>query len=290
MAYNTHDVRFLFSCFRKGVSFKKTLVIGRSLVWVSPRELCEAAGEFGIDLSIPAAEEILKKKNGYCEPLFELLGAEEIQSMDVSAYEGAGLIHDLNQPLPGSIRERFTAVVDGGSLEHVFNIVEAFKSCMELTAEGGSFISLAPANNFLGHGFHQPSPEFFFSALGPENGFKVRRVLMHENRKNAPVFEVMDPREFGGRVTLCNRLPVFIKAWAVREKVKPLFEIFPQQPDWEDLWQKKANGSGTPSLKAKTRDFVRKILPGLLSEYQRIRIEGSQETGFKPGCYKETTY
>jgi SAM-dependent methyltransferase len=294
MAYNTHDVRFLFSCFRKGASFKKTLIIGRTKVWVTPGELHAAAREFGIDLTLAAAEEILKRNEGYCEPLFELLGAEIVQAMDVSSYEGATLIHDLNQPLPGSVRERFTAVVDGGSLEHVFNIVEAFKSCMELTAEGGSFISLAPANNFLGHGFHQPSPEFFFGALGPENGFTVRRLLLHENRKNAPVFEVMDPREFGGRVNLCNRLPVFLKAWAVREKVKPLFEVFPQQPDWADLWQNReangGNGGGALSFKARARDFVRKTWPGLLSEYQRIRIEGSQETGFKPACYKETTY
>ena len=290
MAYNTHDVRFLFSCFRRGASFKKTLVIGRSLVWVSAGELCEAASEFGIKLSVASAEEILKSKNGYCEPLFELLGAEVVKSMDVSDYEGAGLIHDLNQPLPDTMLERFTAVVDGGSLEHVFNIVQAFKSCMELTAEGGSFISMATANNFLGHGFHQPSPEFFFGALNPENGFGVKRVLMHENKKNAPVFEVMDPRQFGGRVTLCNRVPVFLKAWAVREKVKPLFEVYPQQPDWEDLWQKKANGGQKLSLKAKARNMVQKILPGLLSEYQRIRIEGSQETGFKAGCFKQTTY
>jgi SAM-dependent methyltransferase len=290
MAYNTHDVRFLFSCYRRGVSFKKTLVIGRSLVWVSTGELCGAAREFGIDLSTSAAKEILQSRNGYCEPLFQLLGAEEVQAMDVSDYEQAGLIHDLNQPIPDFLRGQFTAVVDGGSLEHVFNIVQAFKNCMELTGEGGSLISLAPANNFLGHGFHQLSPEFLFAALSPENGFKMGRVLVHENKKNAPVFEVMDPREFGGRVTLCNRLPVFIKAWAVREKAKTVFETYPQQPDWKDYWDNKPGGPRDDSLKAKARNFLQKIAPGLLADYQRIRIEGSQESGFKPGCYKKTTY
>ena len=85
-------------------------------------ELCDAAAESGISMDLSAAERILTKNNGYCEPLFELLGAEEIKAMDVSNYEGAQLIHDLNQPFQASMNERFTAVVDGSSLEHGFSI------------------------------------------------------------------------------------------------------------------------------------------------------------------------
>jgi hypothetical protein len=40
----------------------------------------------------------------------------------------------------------------------------------------------------------------------------------------------------------------------------------------------------------KARDAVRRVFPGLLPEYQRIRIERSQGTGFKPECYKKTSY
>jgi hypothetical protein len=141
----------------------------------------------------------------------------------------------LNQSVNGS------AVVDGGSLEHVFNLVEAFKTCMELVIEGGSFLSLAPSNNFSGHGFHQFSPEFLFAALSELNGFKVQRTLLHENKKKAPVYEIADPRDYGQRIMLCNRFSVFIKAWAIREKVKLLFETFPQQPDWDPFWNKQAS-------------------------------------------------
>jgi hypothetical protein len=290
MAYFTHDVRFLFSCYRRGASFKRVLVIGRSLVWVSAPQLCEAAAEFGISMDLPVAERILTKNNGYCEPLFEFLGAEEVKAVDVSSYEGAEIIHDMNQPLPGSMNERFTSVVDGGSLEHVFNIVQAITNCMELTAEGGSFISLSPANNFLGHGFHPLSPEFLFAALSEQNGFKVRRMLVHENKIKTQVYEVMDPREYGQRVVLCNRLPVFIKTWATRESVKPLFQTFPQQPDWDMLWERKFDGRQELSLKHKVRELVRQVVPGFLSKYQRLRMERSQETAFKPKCYKKVTY
>lgn len=66
---------------------------------------------------------ILTKNNGYCEALLEFMWAEEIKAMEVSDYEGAELIQDLNQPIQASILERFTEVVDGGSVEDVFNIV-----------------------------------------------------------------------------------------------------------------------------------------------------------------------
>jgi hypothetical protein len=290
MAYFTHDVRFLFSCLRRGASFKRVLVIGRTLLWVSPSDLCRAAKEFGIGMEMSVAERILTVNNGYCEPFFEFLGAEEVKALDVSNYEGAQLTHDLNEPIPESLSERFTAVVDGGSLEHVFNIVQAFKNCMELTAGGGSFLSLAPTNNFSGHGFHQLSPEFSYAALSEQNGFKVRRMLVHENRKNAPVYEVMNPREYKQRVMLCNKLPAFIKVWATRERIKPLFESFPQQPDWDNFWQKKATHGQKLSIKSKFRDIVRKLSPGLLSEYQRLSMERSQGAGFKPECYLKTTY
>jgi hypothetical protein len=37
----------------------------------------------------------------------ELLGASEVHSLDISAYEGADIIHDLNEPLPGSLASKY---------------------------------------------------------------------------------------------------------------------------------------------------------------------------------------
>jgi len=43
----------------------------------------------------------------------------------------------------------YTTVIDGGSLEHVFNFPQAIANCMNMVAVGGHFIGLSPANNFL---------------------------------------------------------------------------------------------------------------------------------------------
>src|SRR5438477_418150 len=79
--------------------------------------------------------------------------------------------HDMNEPIPDKFKETYTAVLDGGSLEHVFNFPVAIKNCMEMVKVGGHYLAITPANNFFGHGFYQFSPELYFTVLSKENGF-----------------------------------------------------------------------------------------------------------------------
>jgi len=91
-------------------------------------------------------------------------------------------------------RSRFTLVLDGGTLEHVFDYPAALRQCLELVALSGHFITIAPAQNQMGHGFYQISPELFFRVLSGENGFTLRKmVLFDTSRIDAPFFEVRDP-------------------------------------------------------------------------------------------------
>lgn len=99
--------------------------------------------------------------------------------MDASKYEGASVVQDLNQPVPDSLKERFDAIFDGGTLEHVFNIPAALKNCMEMTKVGGRFYMHTCANNLCGHGFYQFSPELFYRVFSEQNGFEVERMVIH---------------------------------------------------------------------------------------------------------------
>ncbi len=60
-----------------------------------------------------------------------------MQSVDATSYEGATDQHDLNEGLPGRFRGRFDAVIDGGTLEHVFNLPVALKASMDAVKVGG---------------------------------------------------------------------------------------------------------------------------------------------------------
>ncbi len=94
-------------------------------------------------------------RGGHAEGLLESLGALEVRSMDIGHFGGATDDHDLNLPLDESLNERFTAVIDGGTLEHVFNAPEALRSAMRMVECSGHLIMIAPCNNAPGHAFYQ---------------------------------------------------------------------------------------------------------------------------------------
>jgi 2-polyprenyl-3-methyl-5-hydroxy-6-metoxy-1,4-benzoquinol methylase len=103
-----------------------------------------------------------------------VLDAKNVLSLDYSDYEQCDIVHDMNQTVDPSLHEKFDAVIDGGTLEHVFNFPVAISNCMKMVKVNGSIFIFTTANNFLGHGFYQFSPELFCRIFSPENGFEIR--------------------------------------------------------------------------------------------------------------------
>jgi SAM-dependent methyltransferase len=102
------------------------------------------------------------------------LGFAEIVSLDVSKYEGCEIVQDLNVPLkvrPG----QFDLVIDNGTIEHCFNVGQAFFNAKKLCAKGGVIFHNNPANWF-GHGFWNFSPCVYFDFYAA-NGFEVQVFL-----------------------------------------------------------------------------------------------------------------
>jgi SAM-dependent methyltransferase len=172
------------------------------------------------------------------------MGATQVQAMDFSAYEGAGLVHDLNQPIPPQWREQFDVVFDGGTLEHVFNFPVAIKNCMEMLKPKGRFVAVTMPNNWCGHGFYQFSPELFFRILSPANGFSI--IDMYLTTLGGNAYTVIDPEAVRSRVELCNKIPVFLLVHARRDEVKEIFSQTPQQSDYVTQWN---GGTSQQSLR-----------------------------------------
>jgi SAM-dependent methyltransferase len=233
MGFDSDGVRFLVALRREGVDFSKTLMIGRQGMHLrSYRTLQKVFAAEGIEAD---AEAIMAEADGMAEPFLRILGATETESLDASDFEGATIIHDLNLPVDESLHGRFTAVIDGGSLEHVFNFPQALKNCMEMVAPGGHFLAIAPANNQFGHGFYQLSPEVFYRSLSEDNGFVVEQMLVQELAR--PWVEVPDAPSVRKRVLLVNSEMTQLLVRARRERVVPLFERWPQQSDYADAWE-----------------------------------------------------
>lgn len=247
MGLDTNGTRFLLHSRTRGVNFDSTLMIGRQDLHSDKSTRTNLVKEY-LEWCVPDAEAIIQQSDSeYAEDLLRCLGAQTIESMDHSSFEGAQICHDLNEAIPDELKSKYHVVLDGGTLEHVFDVRQAYKNCMEMVRPGGHFLAISPSNNFMGHGFYQFSPEFFFEAFSAKNGFRIDQVILFEHRKNAPWYEVVEPTDIKSRVSLKNseRTYVLVVAELIAE-VKP-FSSAPQQSDYAAAWHGKGGKAPTRS-------------------------------------------
>jgi hypothetical protein len=228
MGIDIRAARFLRAARSEGVSFAKTLTLGRQ--WLLLAEFQMRTIFSGLGKTAPAKSEVT-----YADSFFEALGATELISMDASKYEDAQIIHDLNQPIPNSLKGQFDVVFDGGTTEHVFNYPQALKNAMEMVKVGGRLMMYQPMNNWCGHGFYQVSPELIFRCLSEANGFKVEHFYASSGER---WYEVADPETVQERVELTRETTtVFLLVQARRLEEKAVFTQTPQQSDYVAKWQ-----------------------------------------------------
>lgn len=258
MGVDISAAQFLLGEQKRGVSFARTLTLGRQHLYMTPGELRQACPEcIGPD---PAAS---------CQNLFSRLGAQVIDAIDASPYEGANIVHDMNNPLVVPRDQRWSCVFDGGSLEHIFNFPQAIKSCLEVTKVGGHFISITPWSGWSGHGFYQFCPELFYRILSEDNGFKVERMLFRNGKR---WYHVRDPKLLGHRVELQSSERRLLYISARRTEERPIFASPPQQSDYAAAW---TGTHGLPETSSVTRwaTALASLLPGFFTYAQRKRAE-----------------
>lgn len=227
--------KFLAYATTQGVSFSETLMLGRQILYVKSEEAATQLSRF----KIHHTKFENKLEGNFAEPLFRALGAQIIDSMDYSTFENANVIHDLNEAIPTSLKNRYTAIFDGGTLEHVFNFPIAIKNCMDMLKVGGHYIAISPTNNQSGHGFYQFSPELFFSLFDAKHGFRTKLIACGVDVPGVGIqdwYKIENPQQVKKRVTLTNTFPTFIMV--IAEKIADTANVIlrPMQSDYEFVW------------------------------------------------------
>jgi hypothetical protein len=245
MGIDTEAARFLLSISTSGVSFRRCVTLGRQGYFLTNRESARLLREFAFDPG--KFPNLFKGTVGerYSEPFWHALGVEELHTIDASHYEGATIVHDMNQPIPARLKGQFDVVCDAGTIEHIFNFPTAITNCLEMVKTGGHFIAHTTANNCFGHGFYQFSPELFYRTLSPQNGFTVRRMVAVEYGPSRRWYEVADPAAVRSRVTLINHCPVLLFILATKVSDVPVLTHHPQQSDYVAVWDR-ASGDTHP--------------------------------------------
>jgi len=230
MGFDTLDLRFFLSARAFGFDGDSICTLGRLTLFATQSEINQILREHGRDpVRLPE-----HKGQYFVDDLLPLLGIRTVDSLDYSSFEGATIVHDLNQPIPTELHHRYDLVLDGGTLEHVFNFPTALWNAMKLLKVGGHLMIRTPANNQCGHGFYQFSPELFFSALSPENGFKLERIYI--TGKGGP-YHVIDPATVHRRVELLSGDVAYLMVHAKKINNGPANLVSPQQSDYVETWE-----------------------------------------------------
>jgi SAM-dependent methyltransferase len=283
MGVTAPTAEFLAEARGHGVDFGRVLTIGRQASFVGPLRLGAMLRRHG---AWPAGETRRSFQRRFrdgppwlIDPYLRALGARELHALDVSGYEGADILHDLGEPVPADLDERFDLVLDCGSLEHVFDVPTALASYMRMVRVGGRLVVQTMANNHCGHGFYQFSPEFFFRALSERSGYTVERLQLVEDdldfsRPLAGVsfpfnvargrrYDVADPESVHERVLLRTRVGVSLLVQARRvAAVRPLAGPV-HQSDYAAMWERgpRPPGGAPDAPEGGARRAFRRLAP-----------------------------
>jgi SAM-dependent methyltransferase len=230
------ELEFLLARRAAGLELGSVCQLGRQDLFVRPRRLRSLFERHGRPLT--AAEAGRLCASGYADELLHELGATEVVAIDASDFEGAAIVADLNEPIPGELHERFDTVIDGGTLEHVFNFPIALANAIQLVKPGGHYLAMTPSGGELGHGLYQFSPELLYRCLSPEHGYEVEAMWLGE-RMTTPGrtrwWEVADPARIGKRGNFRGRGAQYSYVQARRTGPFPGWAP-PQQSDYSTAW------------------------------------------------------
>ena len=152
-------------------------------------------------------------------PFYEIFGAGSYCSVD-GFDPRATYLADLNIAVPDI--GQFDVVTNFGTVEHVFNIGEAFGSIHRLLRTGGVSLHAMPSFAFIDHGFYNVHPCFFFS-LASANSYKIVDVQYVDNffaRTRAQAALPVNPFDFDSLPITGDDMGDF---WVLMEKTAKLF-------------------------------------------------------------------
>lgn len=242
MGLNYNDLRCLVD-WRGNRRGGSVAMLGRQTLVLHAKQIAELRKAF---TGNPAALAWLSRYRAgdFADDLFrDVFGFETVTSIDFSDYEGATVIQDIGGLLDPELIGKFDLAVDGGTLEHVFNFPAGIANLMRLVRIGGAVYTQNPCNGLAGHGFYQFSPELMHRVFSEQNGFKalfvrvsVSRTLAVEQTIDQPVYDVVDPSQYGGRINIASGCPVLLMCLAEKKSDVEPFRMPVLQSDYLPRW------------------------------------------------------
>jgi SAM-dependent methyltransferase len=262
MGIDAHGLRFLEHARRVNGPLGATLTVGHQGLHLSERELQRYLG------TAPTASAAACFRSAYVDDLLvKEFGATSVASVDASDYEKATYLRDLNLELEPDFPQ-FDTVVDAGSLEHVFDVRVSFGNIGRCCRVGGQILHMLPANNFVGHGFYQFSPEFFFSLYSTARGFSETEVYLADLGKLDCWWQVL-PAAGRTRSTVMSARETYVLVRTAKTSAPTLTQPV-QQSDYLGWWE---TGTGEDTPRHRQRSTLGRLTDHLPGQTKAILLE-----------------
>jgi hypothetical protein len=256
----------------------EVLLVGRQTVYLAPETLLELLKEHGIDVADIRPEDLEIDKStvdrhrsfSADEPLvsdtqlLRLLGAERVLALDHSDYEGAEIVHDLTKTVPDKLRGCADFIIDGSTLDNVFDPAIVITNFAEMLRPRGRLIT---TNMYSNH--YEPYvivPPLWYLDYFTVNGFidcKVYILVYNEDGSRTDVFTIdvdalIDPT----RVVSAFTAPGMMATIVVAEKgsnstthLRPSQQQYRSAEEWDRYRDnlKKIRSSDRPHLVRSTQ-------------------------------------
>lgn len=100
----------------------------------------------------------LSKNFVHAKTFFEMLNI--CGYFDMDKFDAPHYLHDLNSPVSKELHDSFSLILDGGTVEHIFDMRQIMENITNMLKLNGCVVHIGSFN--MDHGFYAISPCFFF--------------------------------------------------------------------------------------------------------------------------------
>lgn len=111
----------------------------------------------------------LAKDFVHARVFFEMMGMNDYADMDKFDSDKPTYLHDMNLPVPNALHDSFSLILDGGTIEHIFDVRQVLANIVKMLKPGGCVVHISSYS--IDHGFFGLSPCLFYDFYSA-NGFE----------------------------------------------------------------------------------------------------------------------
>lgn len=243
---------------KKSENFKGAVCqLGKQSCYVSESQVRNIAKNFGFTAPLITFVPSKTTQEGMVDDcyLFRTLGFDTVESIDADDYEQATHILDLNTAVPEEFYERYDAIYDGGTLEHVFNLPMSLKNIYRMLKPGGIVMHALPSNNHVDHGFYQFSPTLFYDYYSVNKWEILKSNIFEYSPEHATKPWLIYNYEPGAINHLSygrwgsNMLGIWFVA---RKSPESRCDLIPMQGTYIRTWAQKLKTANAPEIQSKS--------------------------------------